>query len=183
VEKRNFHGFKPTGRDVEKIAESRGGSGAVDRDGIVVRPVVQEGVVRDGDALDAGNGAELIGELEPGDRQNRIVRDGVKDEKAIGGEAGGLVRQMLKSGDKEARDEKDETAKGDLGGDECVHEATARVRIFGSIGTAFEGIGGLQGGGAKSRDHAEEAGNGESESDAEQENAPVRGKSETNGIV
>ena len=90
---------------------------------------------------------------------------------------------MLKSSNEETGYEKDEAAEGDLRGDERVHEATARVRIFRSIGTAFEGAGRLNGGSAKSRDQPEETGYGERESNAEEEHAPVRGKSEANGIV
>lgn len=90
---------------------------------------------------------------------------------------------MLKGGDEETGNKKDETAEGDLGGDERVHEATARAGIFGAVGATFQGAGGLNGGSAERGDNAEEAGDGEGESDAEEEHAPVRGKREAHGIV
>ena len=48
---------------MEEIAECGRKHGAIERDGIVVGPVVEESAVGDGDALDAGNGSELLGEL------------------------------------------------------------------------------------------------------------------------
>ena len=90
---------------------------------------------------------------------------------------------MLESGDEETGDEKNEAAEGDLRGDERVHEATARVRIFGAAVGTFEGAGGLNGGGAQSGNQAEETSDRERESDAEEEHAPVCGKSEADGIV
>ena len=92
VDERNFHGFQPAGRDVEEIAECGRKRGAIDRDGIVVGPVVEKSMVGDGDTLDAGDGADLISELQPGDGRNGIVTDSVQDEKTLAGEAGGLVR-------------------------------------------------------------------------------------------
>ncbi len=92
VDERNFHGFQPAGRDMEEIAECREKRGAIDRDGIVVGPVVEKSAVGDGDALDAGNRAELAGELQPSDGRNGIVTDSVENEKTVGGEASGLVR-------------------------------------------------------------------------------------------
>jgi len=103
VEKRDFHGVKPAGRDVKKIGERGGRSRAVDGNGIVVGPIVEEGAVGNGDALDARDRAELIGELEPRCGGDGMLRDRVQNQKAVGGEARRLMGETLEAGDEKAR--------------------------------------------------------------------------------
>ena len=105
--------------------------------------------------------------------------DGFENEKAIGREAHGLMRESLEGGDKEAGDEEHETAERDLRGDECIHQTAAGVRIFSTL----ERTGGLNGGGAKSGEKSEETGDDESEREHKEEDADIGGKGEADGIV
>ena len=62
------------------------------------------------------------------------------------------MRQPVEGGDKQAGDEQHQKAEGDLGGDQRMHQAAPRVRVF----AALERAGRLDGRGAQRRRQTEQ---------------------------
>src|SRR5579872_5403411 len=94
----------------------------------------------------------MIGCLEPLRRGHGMRCDGFESEKAIGGKPGWLLREAAQSGGESAGGEVDDETKGNLHGDDAVHEAAAGVGIIATLECAS----GIDTGGAQSRQQAEE---------------------------
>ena len=131
------------------------------------------------DRFDARHGAQMFGHLIPDDRRLRALRDRIESEKPFGGEAGGLIRQPVERGDKQAGDEEHEKTERDLHGDQRMHQAAPRVRIF----AAFERARRLDGRGAQRGRQTEQQRHAEGQRQAESQHAPVRRKRQARRIV
>ncbi len=82
----------------------------------------------------------------------RALGDRLEGEDTVGGKARGLMRQPLEGGDKQPGDEKHQKTEGRLHGDEGMHQAAPRVRVF----SAFQRAHRLDGRGAQRRRQTEE---------------------------
>src|SRR5437667_351754 len=94
----------------------------------------------------------MFGHLIPERRLLRVLGERFQIENPFGGKARGLIRQPVEGSDEQAGYEMHNETEGDLYGDQSMHDAAARVRIFSSLERADR----LDGRSPQSRGQAEQ---------------------------
>ena len=72
----------------------------------------------------------MLGHLLPCGMRLVSRRDGIESEKTIDGKTRGLMSKAVESGSKKSGDKEHKKTKCGLHGDEDVHQAATRARIF-----------------------------------------------------
>ena len=86
------------------------------------------------DRLHTRSGAQVFRHLVPEDRRLGAMGSGLQIENAFGRKARGLIRQPVERRHEQSGHEMDHETEGDLRGNQRVHQAAPRMRIF----AAFE---------------------------------------------